>query len=78
MRTIGLLKAKQNLSDLVDRASRGEKIGITRRGKLAAIIGPVQVAVDLDRLFEDMERIRRRAKHLRGTSVRALIEKGRV
>lgn len=32
MRTFGLFEAKQKLSELVERASEGEKIGITRRG----------------------------------------------
>ena len=38
MRTVGLFEAKQKLSELVERASAGERIGITRRGKLAAVI----------------------------------------
>jgi prevent-host-death family protein len=78
MRKIGLFEAKQKLSELVERAGRGEKIGITRRGKLAAVIGPVQVDVDLDKLFEGMEKIRRRAKPLRGASIKDLVEEGRM
>jgi prevent-host-death family protein len=35
---VGLFEAKQKLSELVERAAAGERIGITRRGKLAAII----------------------------------------
>ena len=38
MRTVGLFEAKQKLSELVDRAREGERIGITRRGKLAAVL----------------------------------------
>ena len=34
MRTVGIFEAKQKLSELVERASRGERIRITRRGKL--------------------------------------------
>ena len=40
MRTVGLFEAKQKLSELVERAGEGERIGITRRGKLAALIVP--------------------------------------
>jgi prevent-host-death family protein len=40
MRTVGLFEAKQKLSELVERAREGERIGITRRGKLAALIVP--------------------------------------
>ena len=29
MRTVGLFEAKQKLSELVERAGRGERIGIT-------------------------------------------------
>jgi prevent-host-death family protein len=78
MRKMGLFEAKQKLSELVERAGRGEKIGITRRGKLAAVIGPVQADTDLDKLFSGMERIRRRARPLRGTSIKDLIEEGRM
>lgn len=78
MRKVGLFEAKQKLSELVERAVRGEKIGITRRGKLAAVIGPAGTDVDLDKLFEGMEKIRRRAKPLRGASIKDLIEEGRM
>jgi prevent-host-death family protein len=40
MRMIGLHEAKQKFSELVRRAARGETIGITRYGKLVALIGP--------------------------------------
>ena len=78
MRKVGLFEAKQKLSELVERAVNGERIGITRRGKLAAVIGPAQADTDLDKLFEGMETIRRRAKPLRGTSIKDLIEEGRM
>jgi len=78
MRRVGLFEAKQKLSELVERAVRGERIGITRRGKLAAVIGPAQTDVNLDKLFEGMEKIRRRAKPLRGTSIKDLVEEGRM
>lgn len=77
MRKFGLVEARQKLTELVERASRGEKIGITRRGKLVAVIGPA-VEVDLDKLFEGMERVRRRAKSLRGASLKELIGEGRM
>jgi len=38
MRKVGLFEAKQRLSELVERAGRGERIGITKRGKLTAVI----------------------------------------
>jgi prevent-host-death family protein len=82
MRTVGLFEAKQKLSELVDRASRGERIRITRRGKIAAQIGPAEEASDsrdLKEIFASMEKIRKRAKPLpRGVTIKGLIEEGRM
>jgi prevent-host-death family protein len=78
MKNIGLFEAKQKLSELVDRASQGERIGITRRGKLAAVLSPVHEVTDLKQVFADIERIRKRAKPLpKGMTVKDLIEEGR-
>ena len=77
MRKVGLFEAKQKLSELVERASCGERIGITRRGKLAAQIVPAQEEVNLKEIFEGMDRIRKRAKPLRGVTIKDLIEEGR-
>ena len=80
MRKVGLFEAKQKLSELVQRASRGERIGITRRGKLEAELVPARKEeVDVKELFASMERIRKRAKPLpRGVTVKDLIEEGRM
>jgi len=80
MRKVGLFEAKQKLSELVDRARRGERIAITKRGKPAAALVPMQeVEVDLKEVFASMERIRKRAKPLpRGVTIKDLIEEGRM
>ena len=78
MRTVGLFEAKQKLSELVERAGEGEKIGITRRGKLAAVLVPAAPDASLKDIFEDIERIRKRAKVSQGLNVRDLIEEGRL
>ncbi len=78
MRQIGLFEAKQKLSELVERAGRGERIGITRRGKLAAVIGPAQEEADLKKAFEEIEKIRKRSKKVPGVTVKSLIEEGRM
>ena len=80
MRKVGLFEAKQKLSELVRRASRGERIGITRRGKLEAEIVPARKdEVDLKEVFASMDRIRKRAKPLpRGVTIKDLIEEGRM
>ena len=78
MRKVGLFEAKQKLSELVERAGRGERTGITRRGKLEAVIGPAQEAVDLKIVFARMDEIRKRSKKPKNVSVKDLIEEGRM
>jgi len=79
MRKVALFEAKQKLSELVDRAGRGERIGITKRGKLAAVIGPAQQEqVDLKQVFAEIDKIRRRSKNVPGVTVKSLIEEGRT
>lgn len=77
MRTVGLFEAKQKLSELVERAREGEKIGITRHGELTAFLVPATSETSLKDIFKDMEKIRKRAKLGRGVNVRDLIEEGR-
>jgi prevent-host-death family protein len=77
MKNVGLFEAKQKLSQLVERASAGERIGITRRGKLAALLVPAG-DVDLKDVFARIEQIRKSAKPLpKGVTVKDLIEEGR-
>jgi prevent-host-death family protein len=78
MRTFGLFEAKQKLSELVERAREGEKIGITRRGQLAAVLVPATPETSLRDVFKDIEKIRKRAKMERGVNVKSLIEEGRT
>lgn len=78
MKNIGLFEAKQKLSELVDRASQGERIGITKRGKLAAIIAPVYSEMNVSEVFAEIDEIRKRVKPLpKGLTVKDLIEEGR-
>ena len=78
MQKIGLFQAKNRLSELVERAAQGEKIGITRRGKLAALIVPACPKLSLKEIFDDIEGVRKRAKLPAGVTVTDLIEEGRV
>ena len=77
MRKVGLFEAKQKLSELVEQAAAGEQIGITRRGKLAAVIVSVKGEYDLRGIFENLDGVRRRARRVKGISVKDLIEEGR-
>ena len=78
MRTVGLFEAKQKLSEIVERASEGERIGITRRGKLAAVIVPAPTENSLKDVFDDIEKIRKSARRPKGFRVKDLIEEGRT
>lgn len=51
MRTVGLFEAKQKLSELVERAREGEKIGITRHGELTAVLVPATSETSLKDIF---------------------------
>lgn len=78
MRTVGLFEAKQKLSELVERASEGEQIGITRRGKLAAVIGPARPELSMEEAFAQIDRIRSKVRPLpKGVTIKDLIEEGR-
>jgi prevent-host-death family protein len=74
---IGLVNAKRRLPDLVKRASGGESIGITRRGKLVAILVPPRSDIVLAQVFADIEEIRKRARPLKGITIKDLVEEGR-
>jgi prevent-host-death family protein len=78
MKNVGLFEAKQKLSELVDRASQGERIGITKRGKLSAVIVPAKDKRDVKAIFEDIEKIRKQVNRSKRFTVRELIEEGRV
>jgi prevent-host-death family protein len=78
MRTVGLFEAKQKLSELVDRAKEGERIAITRRGKLAAYLVPAESKRSVKEIFDEIERLRKRSKRVKGVTIRSLIEEGRM
>ncbi|MGA8223269.1 MAG: type II toxin-antitoxin system prevent-host-death family antitoxin [Candidatus Acidiferrales bacterium] len=78
MRTVGISKAKQRLSELIERAKEGERNGITKRGKLAAMIVPARTEANLREVFEEIEQVRKRARARKGVSAKKLIVEGRV
>jgi prevent-host-death family protein len=78
MHKIELLEAKKRLSELVERASRGEQIGIMRRGRLAAVIVSARTEVTPQDIFDGIERIRKRVRSTKKLNVKGLIEKGRL
>ena len=80
MTTVGIFEAKNRLSELVERAARGEEIVITRRGEQVARLMPPRVPDALGQAYALATRIRRsRAGGPPGddTSIRDMIEEGR-
>lgn len=80
MANVGIFEAKNRLSELVERAARGEEIVITRRGEQVARLVPPRVldAPDQARALAAKIRSSRIGYPLGdGASVRELIEEGR-
>jgi len=78
MHSVGLFEAKQKLSELVERARRGEKIALTRRGKLAAVLTSPPAEANLKEIFNDIEKNRKRSRWRRRLKTKDLIEQGRI
>ena len=81
---IGLFEAKTNLGQFAKRASRGETIEITDRGKpLARLVSadPDASRIDLKAAFEDFKKLREKAvlnpPGLPKLTVKELVEEGR-
>jgi prevent-host-death family protein len=64
MDEIGAFEAKNKLSELLDRAERGEEVTITRRGKPVAKLVPVQPVRDREKARRAVEGIRELAKKM--------------
>ena len=78
MHKVGLRELRQKFSELVRRAGRGERIGITKRGRLIAEIGPrSQEQVNLKQAFARMDKIRKKVRPHPGVTTKDLIEEGR-
>lgn len=78
MATFGLFEAKTHLSELVQRAEKGEEIVLTRHGAPVARLVAAQPEGKLDAAaWVDRMRQLRRGKRLEGTSIRELIHSGR-
>jgi prevent-host-death family protein len=75
--TVGIFEAKQKLSELVERASQGEEIVITHRGKeRARLVGvAVRNTRSLKEIFDSFAHVR--MKLPKGMTVKDLIEEGR-
>ena len=80
MNTVGIFEAKNRLSELVERAARGEEIVITRRGEQVARLMPPRAPDALGQARTLAARIRasRTGQALGGgASIKDMIEQGR-
>jgi prevent-host-death family protein len=80
MTTVGIFEAKNRLSELIDRAARGDVIVITRRGEQVARLLPPETpdaARSARTLAERIRLSRTRATLGEGVSLRELIDEGR-
>jgi prevent-host-death family protein len=66
MTEVGVLEAKNKLSELLDRVESGEEICITRRGKPIAKLTPVVLPHDVEAARDAIGRLRARAKEFGG------------
>jgi prevent-host-death family protein len=62
--SISAFDAKTHFSKILDRASKGEEILITKRGKVTAKIVPVSLVKDIDSAQMAAIRIRKLAKEI--------------
>lgn len=78
---IGVFEAKSRLSELLDRAARGEEVVITRRGQGVARLEPLTrglAAADAEALLDRVRERRLRMRHVTGwRELRAGVEEGR-
>jgi len=79
MLKVTLVEARRRLSELVDRAGKGERIGITSDGKLVAFLEPPPSEMSLQEAFAEMEKMRKRVRRrLKGVTTKSMIEEGRT
>jgi prevent-host-death family protein len=78
MKEVGAFEAKTHLSELLELASRGEEILITRRGKpVARLVPPSRAGTDAARTAFDKLKTLRAQSRLDGLDWKALRDEGR-
>ncbi len=78
MRTIGAYEAKTHLPRLLDEVEKGERITITKHGRVVAVLVPPDAASARD-IEAVLARFRefRKGNRLNGLTIRELIDEGR-
>jgi prevent-host-death family protein len=76
---VGVLEAKNRLSELLDLAEKGESVTITRRGKPIATLNAVKPAFDLEarkKLVAEVAAARKTLPPITREEIRAAIHGG--
>ena len=73
---VGAYEAKTNLSRLLERVERGERITLTRHGRPVAMLVPVEDKRPPEEVVGELREFRR-SRVLGDMEVRALVEEGR-
>lgn len=77
MLTLTITDVRRRFSKVIKRANRGERIGITQRGKLVAFLEPPPPERSLKEVFAEIEKIRKRSWLPKGVTMKSMIEEGR-
>lgn len=73
---VGAYEAKTNLSRLLERVERGERITLTRHGRPVAMLVPVEEKRSPGEVVGDLREFRQ-GRRLDGVQLRGMIEEGR-
>ncbi len=73
---VGAYEAKTNLSRLLERVERGERITLTRHGRPVAMLVPVEEKRPAKDVVRELREFRR-GRRLGDVGVRDLVEEGR-
>ena len=73
---VGAYEAKTNLSRLLERVERGERITLTRHGRPVAMLVPVDEKRTPEEVVGDMRDFRR-GRRLGSVGLREMVEEGR-
>lgn len=77
---VGVLEAKNRLSELIERAERGERIVITRHGQPTVEFTPVRKKLsdaDFQKLMDDVRRDREQLPPITSEQIVEMIHEGR-
>jgi prevent-host-death family protein len=76
MAEVGAYEAKTNLSRLLERVERGERITLTRHGRPVAVLGPAEDRRPAGEVIRELREFRA-GRRLGNVELRRMVEEGR-